>query len=308
MSQLLGAGLSRAYALETARQEAAGRPVESMEDFAAHWLPQAEKTSQAAYDASLEPSAATAAPRKSKKPGGPVDVISFIRARGGLRNDEGHDLSKGRGYSSRPGLINRKGSSVDQVGEALWEAGYFGPGAARPTEDEVLQLIEKGFREKTYAPTDALEMAVDKRQPVEEVTGEIHAAAKAQGFELGPEDEDFAMMLHHFGYEPEDAAYGAFELRKLSAAADALDAAAEAGVKGHDYAETSARLRAAITERVRSALEGDREQHVPGFDEPVDRILAGRGADSIPQSLPKSAPSWTASWPQMTRSTPAVKN
>jgi hypothetical protein len=51
VSQLLGHGLARAYALETARSEAAGRPVPSMEEFAASWLPQAEKTTQAAYDA-----------------------------------------------------------------------------------------------------------------------------------------------------------------------------------------------------------------------------------------------------------------
>jgi hypothetical protein len=51
ISQLLGAGLARAYALETARQEAAGRPVESLEDFAASWLPEAQKTTQAAFDA-----------------------------------------------------------------------------------------------------------------------------------------------------------------------------------------------------------------------------------------------------------------
>src|SRR6185437_765628 len=37
VSQLLGHGLARAYALETARSEAAGKPAPSMEEFAASW-------------------------------------------------------------------------------------------------------------------------------------------------------------------------------------------------------------------------------------------------------------------------------
>lgn len=51
VSQLLGAGLSRAYALETAKRETAGEPVPMMEEFAQSYLPQAVKMTQAEYDA-----------------------------------------------------------------------------------------------------------------------------------------------------------------------------------------------------------------------------------------------------------------
>lgn len=112
---------------------------------------------------------------------GPIDVATFIARTGGVRNNEGHDLIKGRGLQRFiPGagpMIRPGGKSVDALGEALWEAGYFGPtdATARPTENDVLQLIERtAGGQKIYSPEDAA--AVD----------EARASARAQ------EDEDAA--------------------------------------------------------------------------------------------------------------------
>lgn len=93
-------------------------------------------------------------PPRSK---GPVDALKFV-ARLGVRNDEGHALGRnGRDLDIFvPGagpLIRKSGKSVDAIGEALWDAGYFGPPKAteRPDENAVLDLIERiATGEKIY--------------------------------------------------------------------------------------------------------------------------------------------------------------
>lgn len=108
--------------------------------------------------------------------GGPQDVLEFIAQRGGIRDDEGHRLGlKGisrkeaaaiispearRRYreeraaasgsrnwqrmTRRNGpLLRHEGRSLDNVGEALWEAGYLkGADGDRPTTAEVMDYIE----------------------------------------------------------------------------------------------------------------------------------------------------------------------
>lgn len=122
---------------------------------------------------------------------GPEDIFAFIAGRGGLADKEGHDLStvfevprtvrwqrapdaNGQGgirlaepyTTTRPALIPGKGPlvrreaglSVDAMGEALWEAGYFGsPSAvARPTTSEVIELLQNAWASgrKIYSVDD----------------------------------------------------------------------------------------------------------------------------------------------------------
>lgn len=84
-------------------------------------------------------------PRRDRPP----DVIDFLRDRGGIRDDEGHDLFKGRGLGRYPGLISKRGMSADDAAQALWEAGYFhNLDASDPSQRadiaETLDLIEHG--------------------------------------------------------------------------------------------------------------------------------------------------------------------
>lgn len=89
---------------------------------------------------------------------GPVDALKFI-ARIGVSDHEGHRLGRNGRDLDRfvPGagpLIRKSGKSVDEVGEALWDAGYFGPpsAVARPDENAVLDMIERAATgEKIYA-------------------------------------------------------------------------------------------------------------------------------------------------------------
>lgn len=98
-------------------------------------------------------------PRRTR----PSDVIEFLADRGGVRDDAGHDLAKGRGLSrlTVPPLIRKNGMDIDRAGEMLWEGGYF---VTRPSEAQVLDLIDEaafaranGGRRR-YSLTDQEEM------------------------------------------------------------------------------------------------------------------------------------------------------
>lgn len=134
---------------------------------------------------------------------GPEDLFSFIAARGGLADTEGHDLatifevertvrwkrrpdSEGRGgvplkqpyRTTRPALVpgigpivrRETGLSVDAMGEQLWEAGFFGTPdlVPRPTERQVIDLIEDAWSQgrKVYSQFDQAE-AFERSQAAE---------------------------------------------------------------------------------------------------------------------------------------------
>ncbi|KQN11455.1 MULTISPECIES: hypothetical protein [unclassified Sphingomonas] len=91
------------------------------------------------FERVVDPYAAPKAlPRRTR----PSDVIEFLADRGGVRDDAGHDLAKGRGLSrlTVPPLIRRTGMDIDRAGELLWEGGYF---VTRPSEAQVLDLIDE---------------------------------------------------------------------------------------------------------------------------------------------------------------------
>ena len=85
---------------------------------------------------------------------GPSDVMRFLADHGGIADNEGHALLKGRDMRVMvPGsgaLVRPRGMSIDAAGELLHEAGYFPSGGPRPTVDDVLQLLERARREKVF--------------------------------------------------------------------------------------------------------------------------------------------------------------
>src|SRR6185312_4828141 len=105
------------------------------------------------------------------------DVASFLARQGGVRNDEGHDLVKGMGLQQFvPGhgpLIRPNGMGIDEAGQKLWEAGYFGHvdhgeglrESNSPTEADTLELLRKTGRNiygkptKVYHPADEAKIA-----------------------------------------------------------------------------------------------------------------------------------------------------
>lgn len=162
---------------------------------------------------------------------GPVDVLTFVAMHGGIRDDEGHDLAKGRGLARLVpkvgALIRPGGRSVDEVGELLWEAGYFPPGTERPSEAQVLDLLDRAAAEPVYRPDDAVEVA--DRQAEKELgnqRAEVRAAAADLGEILSNNDVD--EIVHIMGDSNLDAAAAVEGYIESQAIADADALASEA--------------------------------------------------------------------------------
>lgn len=154
---------------------------------------------------------------------GPQDAAAFLAARGGIKDTEGHDLVKGRGLQQMiPGsgpLIRPNGMSIDYAGEALHEAGYFGPPEAtpRPSENEVLQLLERtgrdtgGKRTKVYAPADEAAQAetrtgVRAEEENDAMRDEVSGAARGFDENLSPDEIDqIAANMAAHGIDAESA-------------------------------------------------------------------------------------------------------
>jgi len=122
---------------------------------------------------------------------GPVDVLTFVQDQGGVRDDEGHDLARGMNLNRRPGVIRKSGLSVDAMGELLHEAGYFAT-AERPTEAEVLELLDRGNQRKVYQPEEQADAEEDirRRESDEEearARADILASAEEWGLTLSPD-------------------------------------------------------------------------------------------------------------------------
>jgi hypothetical protein len=95
------------------------------------------------------------------------NLLQYIASNGGISPDglneagralgsKGHDLTEThqKFVPGRGPLIRKTGISVDDMGEKLWDAGYFGPPevSPRPSEDEVLQKISRAIGgEKTHS-------------------------------------------------------------------------------------------------------------------------------------------------------------
>lgn len=121
-----------------------------------------------------------------------MDMVRFVAANGGLSFDglneqsrtgkklEGNDLRNTAGLKAfvpRVGpLLRRNGKSLDEMGEALWEAGYF---TERPTERQVIDALSNSLRtgQKVMPGGGAIErQAVDTRSE-EEFNADISPAA-----------------------------------------------------------------------------------------------------------------------------------
>lgn len=156
---------------------------------------------------------------------GRQDLMQAIAAAGGIVDNEGHDLVKGRGIPKfqlgAGAIVRRKGTkgarSIDALGEHLWEQGWFGPPetAPRPREAQVLELIERGAREKVYRPDEAADAAqagaVRAAPDEEEVRWELRETAREGGLELDEATMDDALMRRARGEPVEDAVASAVQ-------------------------------------------------------------------------------------------------
>lgn len=120
----------------------------------------------------------------------PVDALTFLARRGGVRDDEGHELKRGRNLQRFiPGagaLIRSTGMDIGAAGEALHEAGYFGPPETtpRPTVAQVLDLLDEAARGRRLTPEAQAEAAVEAEGAAAE---EANARAREEIAEAGRE-------------------------------------------------------------------------------------------------------------------------
>ncbi len=246
------------------------------------------------------------------------DVASFLAARGGIRNDESHDLIKGRGLQQMvPGrgpLIRNSGLSIDGAGEVLHEAGFFGPpeSTPRPTENEVLQLLEQtgrgtdGKARKVFRAEQAAQIA---EQRAGDLAEEQNAAARAEIQTLGTQygealtEAEIDQILANMGardLDAEDALVEHLERKAIQEenadyeSATAAPAASEpvpGGEGASDRAAGESGERPAPVAGNESAAEEAREPAAPDSEE-ARPLAAERGADGLDQTIiPGAEPS-----------------
>jgi|GEM_PF-2673376 len=226
----------------------------------------------------------------------PVDALKFIARAGGLTpsgergGGRAHDLrtifettavrrsKTGKGALSQvkatsykttrfiPGagpLIRETGMTLDEAGERLWEAGYFGPSATtpRPTVDEVLQLLEANHHGERKFSIDDIDRvtansAANERAREDRDWREAHLMlTRFDGIEL---DEDalgrWMSISNERGISPEES-WDAFidgefadahadllaELEALGYAPDHVDPYGSFGAEGRDLGEGGGR-------------------------------------------------------------------
>lgn len=198
---------------------------------------------------------------------GPVDLLTMIGDAGGIARtglnrtyetrkpgargrtfDKGHDLIGTLGQRMIPGVgpLLRKngGMTLDQLGEFLHERGWF-PGQARPTEAEVLDLLDSAAREKRYHPDEANDVMDDGAAAADaaweaDMRGQIADAARDMEVEFGDEAGIRAVLLDAAGGMEPGAAIEAHIQQQLDEAVFEARATLDdddylAAILGDDY-------------------------------------------------------------------------
>lgn len=118
---------------------------------------------------------------------GPLDLAAYVRSQGGVADFRGELKAAGLSNAPRKGddfaggenrlgplLDDESGSTLDDMAQRAWEAGYFPDHATRPTIDEFVTAlgdtyrgVNRTFRPDDFAEIDAFNAARDQRLAVE---------------------------------------------------------------------------------------------------------------------------------------------
>lgn len=103
---------------------------------------------------------------------GPVDLLTYLRSQGGVRDQGGElrymgvgnasrDLDFARGEQRFGRLVDEGGMSFDEAAQRAWEAGYFPELPERPTIQQFLDAVDGTARgtERRFLPEDLDEVA-----------------------------------------------------------------------------------------------------------------------------------------------------
>lgn len=115
--------------------------------------------------------------KEAKQP----SLLQFIRLNGGIM-DEGGELKNMDAAKQFIGLVNKKGSDIDTMGESLWQAGYF---MERPTPAEVLEYIDDELRGVKHYPLGYVEQkGISQAENESRLDSEISEYADIMGYNL----------------------------------------------------------------------------------------------------------------------------
>lgn len=103
---------------------------------------------------------------------GPIDMVTWLRAQGGLRESGGELRGMGLTNQGRSGvdfvgqearlgpLVNDEGMNFDDAALAAWEAGYFPELSSRPSVNEFLDALRGTYegRQRRFLPEDMPEV------------------------------------------------------------------------------------------------------------------------------------------------------
>lgn len=256
------------------------------------------------------PAAEPAAPPRERMA---EDALTFIARKGGLRDDEGHDL-RGRGRiisgavsgqrrragggggnipTFAPGgghMFRKAGMSIDQAGEALHEAGYFGPPdtTPRPTPAEVLDMLDRSSTDPVYRTEDIervqqRQAAVDNADWERQTHDQLQGVAADHGMVVTDHELDSMRRLMARGMSADDA----FTAHHEQALAEDL---AHAWTRTHapEY-DPSIHEGDAGNERPsqgtdREGAQGDRGSEPPGRSQEADAAQPERPRDGGEQA------------------------
>lgn len=167
-----------------------------------------------------------AEPRIQRLPArGPEDALTFIARSGGVSFDGLNAASRAAGFKGHglrdrrnlqrtvPGagsLLREKGLSVDEIGELLWDAGYFGSPSAvpRPDENAVLEFLEMvaTSKEKHWIPGDEPETPPLDYEEIYEADGHFREVVnRADELELELSDDELYRLAQLYDGDILDA-------------------------------------------------------------------------------------------------------
>ncbi|KQM64698.1 MULTISPECIES: hypothetical protein [unclassified Sphingomonas] len=140
---------------------------------------------------------------------GPVDLVTWLRTQGGVREDGGELAYAGITNAPRNGmdfaggeqrfgkLVANDGLPLDMAAQRAWEAGYFPDHAEPPTPAEFMDSLtathrgwNRTFHPDDFAEVDAFEAARAQRLDVEAAQAEGAPLTLDRGQPVGPDDLD----------------------------------------------------------------------------------------------------------------------
>lgn len=207
---------------------------------------------------------------------GPLDLVTWLRSQGGIRDQGGElramgidnaprDMDLARGEQRLGKLVNDQGMSLDDAAMKAWEAGYL-PGNERPDINTLLDAIDKTHSgaDRYFHPDDLHEVEQfhgmrQDRQALETqlADGPVHVDRSVPA---GP-DQPFAPPEAHEDWPsggPDFA--GNIRLEKLNTPQDIKRALATTEKRVGFDASTRGRVTQAETERLASELNMTPEQ------------------------------------------------